>query len=190
MTSLFKRCLPAAQFLAPALVVVGLGATPAKADVIYDLSFGGGGTGQLVLNLDSLSAVQNISYTSIAPYFVSLTANNVNGENFLIDTSNLASGYLSSGAAGQLYTLTVQQMPPTGVPAGTDYLDVYTNTWQIHATPYDSTVASDSLTISAPRLATAAVPEPSAVAVMLAAVGGLGFLGYRKRNGAPRVACA
>jgi PEP-CTERM motif len=189
VVSLFKRSIRAAKLLAPALVVASLTAVPAKANVIYDLTFGGGGTGQLVLNLNSIAAVQNISYTSIAPYFVDLSANNVNGQNFVVTPGNLASGYLQTGALGQLYTLTVQEAPPTGVPTGTGYLDAYTNTWQVHTTPYDSTAASNSLTIGSPRLA-ADVPEPSTLAVMFAGFGALGFLAYGKRRGSRRVAYA
>jgi hypothetical protein len=178
-----RRCL----LIAVAMVVVGLNA-PAKADIIYGLTFAGGGTGDLILNANSLAAVDNISYTSIAPYFVSLTANNVDGQSFLINASNLADGYISTGTSGQLYTLTIEEAQPSGVPAGTDFLDIYTNSWQIHDTPYDATVASNGLTIGAPALlipssTTAAVPEPSTLAVMLAGFCGLGFLAWRKRRG-------
>jgi hypothetical protein len=177
-----RKCL----LIAIAMVVVGH--APAKADIIYEVTFAGGGTGGLILNANSLAAVDNISYTSIAPYFVSLTANNVDGLSFLINASNLADGYISTGTSGQLYTLTIEEAQPSGVPAGTDFLDIYTNSWQIHDTPYDATVASDALTIGAPALLSpsstaAAVPEPSTLAMMLAGFCGLGFLAWRKRRG-------
>jgi PEP-CTERM motif len=175
--------------IAIAMVVVGFNA-PAKADIIYNLTFAGGGTGQLDLNFSSIAAAESINYTSIAPYFVSLTANQVDGQSFLINASNLADGYISTGTSGQLYTLTVEEAPPNGVPAGADFLDIYTNSWQIHDTPYDATVASNGLTIGSPSLmvtsSSAVAPEPSTLAMMITGFGGLGFLAWRKRQGSRR----
>jgi hypothetical protein len=170
---------------------------PARANVMYDLTFAGGGTGTLVLNFNSIAAAQNIGYTSITPYFISLSANNVAGQNFLIKPSNLADGYISTGAIGQLYTLTVEQMQPTGVPANTPFLDVYTNTWQIHETPWNATWVSNGLSIGSPFMepnglpvgsssVQASIPEPSTWAMIISGVCGLSFLAYRKWRRARR----
>src|ERR1700761_2281258 len=106
--------------IAMAMAAVGFGA-PARADVLYTLTFAGGGTGVLDLNLSSIAAVENAN-ASIVPYFVSLTATNVDGQNFVINAANLADGYLQTGTSGQIYTLTLEETQPTGVAAGTDFL--------------------------------------------------------------------
>jgi hypothetical protein len=162
---------------------------PAKANVVYNLTFAGGGAGKLVLNFSSAIAATNISYTSIAPYFVSLSVDNVHGQNFLVNSSNLADGYISTGPLGQLYTLTVEEMQPNGVPTGTGFLDIYTNSWQVHETPWNDILASDSLTIgslstvaNAPAIV-ASASEPSTLAVTITGLCALGFLAYCKRRG-------
>ena len=189
--------------IAIAMAAVGFG-TPAKADVVYTLTFAGGGTGELDLDFSSIAAAESTNYTSIAPYFVSLTATNVGGQNFVINGTNLADGYIQTGSSGQLYTLTVEETQPGGVAAGTDFLDIYTNSWQIHDTPYDATVASNSLTIGSPSQAVSAsqvvtsslavrssatvAPEPSTLAMMISGFCGLCLLTYRKRRGSRRAA--
>jgi len=182
-----------------AIAVAVAFSAPAKANVIYDLTFAGGGAGTLVLNFSSIAAAQNIGYTSITPYFVSLTANNVAGQNFLIKPSNLADGYISTGAIGQLYTLTVEETQPTGVPANTAFLDVYTSSWQIHETPWNAALISNGLSIGSPSVepnglligsssVQSSIPEPSSGAVVISGVCGLGFLTYRKQRRSRRVA--
>jgi hypothetical protein len=153
--------------------------TPASADIIYSLNFNNGGTGSLTLNFDSVEVVKNINYTSIAPYFVGVSAFNVDGHDFTITSANLKNGFIETGAAGQLYTLTVQEKQPIGVSDGTLFLDLYTGSWQLHSTPYDHTEFSGRLTIGSPVLA--AVPEPSTWAMMLLGFAGIGFLACRRR---------
>ena len=176
--------------MAIAMAAVGFNA-PAKADVIYNLTLAGGGTAELVLNFSSLAAAENTNYTSIAPYFVSLTAN-VDGQNFAINAGNLADGAIQTGSSGQFYTLTIEETQPSGVPAGTDFLDIYTNTWQLHNTPYDATVASGGLTVGSPSLAvtvgssSVVAPEPSSLAIMITGFCGLCFSIYRKQRGSRR----
>jgi hypothetical protein len=188
--------------IAMAMAAVGFG-SPARADVLYTLTFAGGGTGVLDLNFSSIAAVENAN-ASIVPYFVSLTATNVDGQNFVINAANLADGYLQTGTSGQIYTLTLEETQPTGVAAGTDFLDIYTNGWQVHDTPYDATVAANSLTISSPSLSVSSsqtvtssqtvsgsatvAPEPSTLAMMVTGFCGLCLLAYRKRKGARHVA--
>ncbi len=154
--------------------------SPAKADIVYNLSFEGGGTGVLDLNLPTLSSAYNLN-GNIAPYFVSLQINNVDGQNFLINASNLgANGYIQTGAAGQIYTLTVNQKAPTGVPNGTDYISVYTTSANIYSTPNGHGEASVSFQINGPFVA--AVPEPSTWAMLIAGFVAIGLLAYRRRN--------
>jgi len=178
-----KTRMPKIAALLFAGLVAGSFAGAAQANVVYDLSFSGGGSGVLTLNFNSIAATENIGYTNIAPYFIGLSAT-VDGTSFTITPSNLASGsVIQTGSAGQLYTLTVQEQQPTGVPDGTLFLDLYTQTWQIHDTPNDPTVASGSFTISGPQLAGGdpppSTPLPPAWTLMLVGLAGLGFVVHR-----------
>jgi len=177
-----------------ALTILAALSVSAKANVVYNLTFAGGGTGSLILNIASITAAESLSYTSIAPYFVSLAADNVDGKNFLITSNNLAGGFISTGTIGQLYTLTVEETQPNGVPAGTSFLDIYTNSWQVHETPWDDTLATNNLTIGLPSTVTNApaiaantpavvpnVPEPSTLAIVISGFCGLSFLARLKR---------
>ncbi|MBR0697815.1 PEP-CTERM sorting domain-containing protein [Bradyrhizobium lablabi] len=167
---------------AAAVIASLLCLTPAKADIVYNLSFVGGGTGVLDLNLSTLSSAYNLN-GNIAPYFVSLQINNVDGQNFLITTSNLGTGgYIQTGTAGQIYTLTVNEKAPTGVPDGTDYISVYTSSANVYSTPYGHGEASINFTINGPFVA--AVPEPSTWAMLIAGFAAIGLLAYRRRNNA------
>jgi hypothetical protein len=162
---------------------------PANASVVYDLTLAGtdGGSGTLTLNFPSITAAENIGYTSIAPYFVgaSITAD---GQVFNITPSNLAEGFISTGSAGQLYTLTLEQTEPTGDSSGggTLFLDLYTQTWQLHGA-YDSTFAQGSLTVGSPELS--ATPLPAALPLFAGGLSVLGLLHFlRKRSHPPAVA--
>ncbi len=112
----------------------------------------------------------------------------MDGQNFLINANNLADGYISTGTAGQLYTLTVEETPPSGVSASLDFLDIYTSSWQVHEMPWDDTVASNGLTIGLPSVI-ANAPEPSTLAVLISGFGGIGFLARRRQRGLQRVSC-
>jgi hypothetical protein len=80
---------------------------PARADVVYDLSIVGGGTGVLDLNLASTAAADNLS--SLGPYFVSLTLTNVGGTGFSVtlNSANSSNYQFETGAQGQIYNLSV-----------------------------------------------------------------------------------
>jgi hypothetical protein len=181
---------------ATALVFAGLIAgglsEAAKADVVYDLTFdnSGGGTGTLTLNFATIADTYNIGYTSIAPFLVDVSATDVDGSNFNITPANLASGSaIQTGNTGQLYTLTVPEEEPSPPDsADTLFLDLYTNTWQIHGI-YDSTIASGGLAVAGPFLA--ATPLPPSWTLMLVGLAGLGivacYVGSRRPKAVPNL---
>jgi hypothetical protein len=112
---------------------------------------------------------------------VSLNVTNVDGQNFTINNANLGSnGYIQTGTSGQLYSLTVNEAVPTGVPSGTDYLSVYTSSANVYSTPYGSGVASVNFTINGPLVA--AVPEPSTWAMMILGFCGVGIMAHRRKS--------
>src|SRR5580693_4555912 len=112
-------------------VVVCAGLTlPAKADVIYDLTFENSantivGTGVLDLNLASVSQADNLN-ESISSIFSSLTTTNLDGTGtYTITSANLIGGssYIQTGTAGQIYTLTVPETePPSDATGATNIL--------------------------------------------------------------------
>lgn len=176
----------ASALLFAALMAGGLSA-PARASVYYDLTFdgSGGGTGTLSLNFATIAATENLGYQSIVPYFVDVSAINVEGTNFSITPSNLQDGAIQTSPTGSFYTLTVEQDEPAGDSTGGDtlFLDLYTGTWQIHG-QYDSTIYSGDLTISGPYLGSppGAAPLPSTWTLMLAGLVGIGFIAYRRNS--------
>jgi hypothetical protein len=90
---------------------------------------------------DSYNYPTNSLNDTLAPVFVSITTTSIGGDGpFTITPSNLVGGTngnaLETGTAGQIYTLTAQETEPAGDQNGTSnilFLDLYTNTWQIHA---------------------------------------------------------
>jgi hypothetical protein len=91
--------------------LIASNAAPAKADVVYDLNFENSsnvsiGTGVLDLNLSSLSQAYNLNSFSS---FKSLTTTTLDGQAITITPTNLAGGSISTGAAGQIYSLTIQE---------------------------------------------------------------------------------
>jgi hypothetical protein len=168
----------ASAIVAGLFVGAGLSA-PAKANVAYDLSFQGGGSGVLTLDFATVALAENIGYTSITPYFVSLDVTGLDGMNFDITPSNLQNnGAIQTGPAGQFYTLTINE----AVPGSGDYLSVYTSSGNIYSTPYGSGIYSATITsIAGPTLASA-VPEPSTWAMMILGFAGLGLMGYRRKS--------
>ncbi|WP_198030111.1 PEP-CTERM sorting domain-containing protein [Bradyrhizobium sp. Tv2a-2] len=155
-------------------------AMPAKANVVYDLSFQGGGSGVLTLNFATVAAAENINYTSITPYFVSLTVTGLDGMDFNILPSNLQNnGAIQTGPSGQFWTLTINE----AVPTSGDYLSIYTQSGEIYTTPYGHGIFNTTITsIDGPTLASA-VPEPSTWAMMILGFVGLGFMAYGRKLG-------
>lgn len=173
------------------LVVAGLLACSlsqqAQASVIYDLTFDNGagnvseGTGTLTLNLSTLSQAYNL-VTSSSSYFTSVTTTNLDGNGtFSITGTNLSSFSIDTGNVGQIYSLTVTETEPTIDQTSGDvlFLDLYTNTWQIHG-QYDSTVASGDLLITGPSLAT--TPLPGALPLFAGGLGLVGFFAQRRKR--------
>ena len=163
------------------LIAAGI-SVPASANVVYDLTFDNygstvEGTGTLTLNFSLLSQTYNLN-ESLAGILVNITTSNIDGNgSFTITPSNLASGsQLQTGNVGQIYTLTAGETEPSGDGNGTAdtlFLDLYTNTWQIHGI-YDSTVDQGDLLVAGPALVSA-TPLPATLPLF---AGGLGFVGY------------
>jgi hypothetical protein len=162
-----------------AILAAGALSSPASADVIYNLTFTKSstvGTGVLDLNRGSVAQAYNLNGT-LGQYFTSFTTTALDGYGpFSVTTANLASySYIQTGSAGQFYNLSLVE---TGTNVIT--LDLYTNTWQIHAAN-NSTLDSGSSTIVGPTLAApAAIPEP--VTLSLFGAGLAGAIGMRRRK--------
>ena len=166
---------------AAALLLAGLAVTalsePAAANVVYDLSFGGGVTGVLTLDFSSVAQTENISFESPLTQFVSLTVDGLDSQNFTITSSNLASGsYIGTGAEGQIYSLQIQE----DAPGSGNYLWVYNSSWQIHQAPNGNNVGNGNLSISGPSLA--ATPLSPSWTMMLLGLAGLGFVTIASRR--------
>jgi hypothetical protein len=179
------------KFKASALLIAGLIAAgfsaPAKANVVYDITFDNygstvEGTGTLTLNFPTLAADEGVN-ESLAGILVSIATSNLDGNGmFMITPTNLASGsQFQTGTLGQIYTLTAQE---SGSGASSVlFLDLYTSSWQLHnGNDEGATADQGSFTITGPFLA-AATPLPATLPLF---AGGLGFIGYltkrRKRN--------
>jgi hypothetical protein len=168
-------------------------ASPASADVIYNLTFnkfvqGQGtvqvGSGALELNFSSLAATHNIgnpSGTSLAPFLVSITTTNLDGNGmFSITPANLLSGSLfQTGNIGQIFTLTAEQ---SGSGAQSVlFLDLFTNAWQLHnGSAGGGTADQGSFTIAGPTLV--ATPLPGALPLFASGGALLGLLGWRRKR--------
>jgi hypothetical protein len=179
--------------------LVGLGiSAPAKANVIYDLTFDNygstvEGSGVLTLNFSTVSQAYGLSYQSLAPLLVSITTTNIDGNGaFTIMPSNLASGSAiqtaatSDPPAGHIYTLTAQEAGSGS--SAVLFLDLYTGTWQIHSSNDNgATVDQGDLLVTGPTLATS-TPLPGALSVFSGGLGLVGFLLRRKKRKAALVA--
>jgi hypothetical protein len=193
-----------ATLLVAAMIAFGISAS-ARANVVYDLTFENNagtvseGTGTLALNFTMLSQTYNLGYESITPYFVSVSAPNIDGNGpFNITPTNLQDGDIQTGNVGQLYTLSVVQTIPLCDSSGTCdtlILDLYTGSWQIHG-QWDSTVDSGVLLISGPSLFSGSselsTPIPGTLPLF---AGGLCLVGClaklrRKRKVRPTLAMA
>jgi PEP-CTERM motif len=159
---------------------------PARADVVYDLSFVGGGTGVLDLNLASTAAADNLS--SLGPYFVSLTLTNVGGTGFSVtlNSANSSNYQFETGAQGQIYNLSVIENTPS---SGVEYITVYNQSYDIYAAPSTYVASGNYSFASGPTLAPA-VPEPATWAMMILGFCGLGFMAYRRRTNGYALATA
>ena len=168
-------------------------AAPAHANVVYTLDFDNNGTtvegtGTLTLNFSSLAADENLN-ESLSGILVSITTTSIDSAgSYTITPSNLASGsQFQTGNTGQIYTLTAEE---SGSGTGLLFLDLFTNTWQIH---YNSdsggTDVSGKLVVASGPTVTA-TPLPGTLPLV---VGGLAFLGYlffRRRSAGARLAPA
>src|SRR5689334_11837771 len=110
--------------------------TPAKADVVYNITFYDDfsfttvqGTGAMTLNFSAVSQTFNYN-NSLAPILVSITTTNLNGHGtFSFSTLN-GSGFLGTGPTGNINSLTAAE-GGSGA-ASVLFLDLFTNSWQIH----------------------------------------------------------
>jgi hypothetical protein len=180
-----------------ALLVAGLVATglsaPANASVVYSLTFDNygttvEGTGTLTLNLSTLASAYNLN-TSSTSVFTSVSTSNIDGNGtFFISPTNLSGFSIDTGNVGQIYSLTVTETEPTIDQTSGDvlFLDLYTNTWQIHG-QYNSTIDQGDLLIAGPSLSS--TPLPGSLPLFASSLGFVGYLlSRRKAKIAPRPA--
>jgi hypothetical protein len=167
--------------IAGLLLCAGL-SVPAKAAVVYDINFAGGGFGVLTLNFATVAASEGVN-TSNTSDFGSLSVTGLDGMNFSVTSSNLASFSINTTPSGAppFYGLTITETAPA-IPPGGDYIQIYSiSGGNISSTPNGSNIDSFTInSISAPTLASA-VPEPSTWAMMLLGFAGIGFMAYRRQ---------
>ena len=186
--SISKSSLLAAA--AAALLV----SAPAKADVIYDLTFTGGGSGVLDLTSSFSNQYGNTVNLNTSGDFVSLILTDVDGQNFTITSSNLGAGssITTDGSdtktPGKITNLDVVEAAPAGAPNGTDYVIAFTQEATVFSTPNGHSEGRFEFTASAPIIA--AVPEPSTWALMILGFCTLGFVAYRRKQSGPSLRIA
>jgi PEP-CTERM motif len=166
------------------LVFAGLSA-PARANVVYDLSFNGGGSGVLTLNFATVALAENVGYTTSTSDFVSLVVTGLDAMNFDVTSANLASFAIQTSPTGSFYNLSIQETPPSSG----DYIQVYSALGGNISVVDGGNVFSFIGAITGPTLAPA-VPEPSTWAMMILGFCGLGFMAYRRKQNGPALRLA
>lgn len=167
----------------------------ANAAVVYNLTFKDygstvEGTGVLTLNLAQVSDAYGLGYQSLAPLLVSIVTTDIHGHGaFNITPANLASGSAIQTAGtfdpppGHIYTLTATQAGSGS--SSVLFLDLYTNTWQIHSQNANGpTVDQGFLVVTGPSLlvVSSEVPLPAALPLFASGAGLAGFLLHRRRR--------
>lgn len=173
--------LSSTALLLAGFVFAGL-TCPASANVVYNITFDNygstvEGTGTLTLNFSTLAQDENYN-GSLSSILVSINTSNLDGHGaFSITPSNLAGGsQFQTGNVGQIYTLTAEE---AGSGANTVlFLDLFTNTWQLHnGSDNGATADQGSFIIAGPTVSTTPLP-----ATLPLFAGGLGFVGYLTRR--------
>jgi hypothetical protein len=108
---------------------------------------------------------------------------------FSLSSADLQTFSISTGATGNVNSLTVQQIVPAsnfGNPATATnilVLDLFTNTWQIHG-QNNGTVDQGRLAITGPTLGDAAIatPIPAALPLFASGLGGLALMAWRRKR--------
>jgi hypothetical protein len=187
---MFRKCASALFF---AFVCLG-NASPSKAAVLYELTFTdskGGfiGTGEMVLNVDSIAQASNIGlWSGFGSVLTQITTPSLGGYGpFTITPDNLSNNSnLQTGAQGQVYTLSA---PQSGSGGMTDvFLVLWTQTWQLHTEHYNGPqILEGKFTISAPILGDAAAPPmetplPAALPLFASALVGGGLMTWRRKR--------
>ncbi len=171
---------------------------PANASVFYNLTFENAsgavvveGTGAINLNIATVSQASNFNSSSIST-FNSLNTTAIDGHpGFSLLPSDLQTFVISTGAAGIINSLTLQENVPASNNSGNPptnilVLDLFTNTWQIHG-QFNSTVDQGRLVVTGPTLGLAGgnqseTPLPAALPLFASGAGVLGFLGWRRKR--------
>jgi hypothetical protein len=183
-----KGFLKMAKFGASALIVAGLIAigfsAPAKANVVYDLTFESQngktveGTGTLTLNFSTLAADESFNGTLVG-ILVSISTGDIDGNgSFSILPATLDTGsQFQTEPNGKIDTLTAEE---SGSGANTVlFLDVFSQSWELHEGNDDGhTSDKGKLVITGPDLVSA-TPLPATLPLF---AGGLGFVGYLTRR--------
>ena len=163
---------------------------PAKADIIYNLSFthfGSStvvGTGVLELNYATVAAAANKNQ-ALDSILVSITTTDLAGHGiYSITPANLAAGSIyQTGAQSQIFTLTAHQ---SGSAANVLFLDLTTNSWRLFIGQFNGPTGDQgAFTISTPSLAPVAVPGPivgAGLPGLIAAGAALVALARRRRQ--------
>jgi hypothetical protein len=186
---MFKRCASALVF---ASFCLGF-AIPAKAAVVYELTFTDKnhafiGTGEMVLNVDSLAEASNLGlWSGFGSVLTKITTPSLGGYGpFTITPANLSNNsQLQTGAQGQVYTLSAPQSGSGGL---TDvFLVLWTQTWQLHTEHYNGPQFLEGyFTISEPSLGNSAAPVetplPAALPLFASALIGGGVVAWRRKR--------
>jgi hypothetical protein len=167
-------------FVVLGLTVAALFSAPAEASTVtYDLNFGGGETGSLVLNLASAPTgtfTGSSLTTFLASSFVSLDAT-LQNQPFDITVANSASFFkLAFSNTGALTDIGAS----ITTPADTLTYSISGLTFAVD-NPGGHQIDGGAFTVSSPIIA-GAVPEPSTWAMLLLGFIGIGSMAYRRRS--------
>jgi hypothetical protein len=162
---------------------------PARATVVVDyaLTFTGSsladdGTGTLVLNLQSLPDNNAINFTSLQNSIFSSTAT-IGNASFTLTNANIAFGGIQGTNSSSVDVAMTDST--AGLANGTQYLALFNDaanagTFQIQEVNVGGTFPSGTFTIGSP--VAAAVPEPSAWAMMILGFGSAAFMAHRRKH--------